>query len=392
MDAYLPAPTTFAGKASEFVNSTILGAAIPAPSGIGSVRSAVTGAPLPNDVPSNFVPTRTVAQQNLAETRNAGYVFPPATTNPSIKNKIIESFGGKVGTQQDASALNMSTTDALARKAVGLAPDAEITPEALQQVRSAADVAKQQMIAKVGPTVNMDQTFADNVNQIVAPFRKAGTVLGGKFGNNQLVEMADAINQPQMEPDVAMTAIGSLREEADAAFRAGQGKTGKAYKALATNIEDAIDRHLIAQGDSGAVDAYRAARQLQAKSFDVEKALNAETGNVSAQFFGSKLKRGGYLSDELLTIGKAARIAPKATQAITDSGSVRNTDVALGVGSAILGHNPALLAYPFARQGVRAYMLSQSGQSALGIPGLPNPSPGLAGLSQSLMAQWDLAQ
>lgn len=392
LDTYTQAPTTTAGKVGEFASSAILGAGLPVPTGIGSLRSAITGAPLPNAVPSNFVPTATPLQRNLAETRGEGYVFPPATTNPSIKNKIIESFGGKIGTQQDASALNMSTTNALARRAVGLEPEADITPDALQRVRAAADVAKQNLVAKIGPAVNMDQQFSDNVSQIVAPFRKAGEALGSRFGNNPLVDAADAINRPKLEPDVALTAVRTLRDEADVAFRAGQGSTGKAYKALATNIEDAMDRHLVAQGDQGAVNAYRDARVLQAKSFDVEKALNDSTGNVDASFFGSKLKRGGYLSDELLTIGKAARIAPKAMQSITDSGSVRNTDVALGLGSTILGHNPALLAYPFARQSARAYMLSAAGQSALGTPGLPTVSPGLAGLSQSLIAQWDLAK
>lgn len=381
MQPYLPAPTTPEGKLSEFAGSTILGGRM-GPTGIG------TSAP---PIPANFQPSSSISQQTLSQAREAGYVFPPSTTNPTIANKALESLGGKIAMQQDASLANMPVTDRLARQALRLPDNTEFTPDVLKGVRAQAATASRDLIAKAGPTVNMDQQYADTITNITQPYRDAAAELGDSFGNTALVKSADAINKAQITPKVATTAITTLRDNATAAFRAGDNTTGTAYKALATNVEDAIDRHLVAQGNQGVVNAYRDARALQAQSYDVGDALNTATGHVNAGFFGKKLNNGGYLSGPLKTIGQSAQMAPKAMKEIVDSGAVHNTDVALGMVGAVAEHEPMFLLYPFARQAARAYMMSDSGQT-LGAPGTAGPAYGFAGLAQSLMAQWDLAK
>lgn len=397
LDQVTNAPTTTGGKVGEFASSAMLGSLLGGPT---YKPSAVPGG---GPVPNNFVapqPSLSTAQQNLIEARRAGYVFPPSTVNPTIANKTIEAIGGKAATAQDASLANMPTTTNIARQALidsgaDIAPEQELTPQLLAEIRAKAATAKANVVSKSGAAVNLDQPYANTIAQVTAPYRQAAQELGPQFGNEPLVGAADAINKPQITPSVAMKAITQLRDKAQVAFRQGDNTTGGDYKTLATNLEDAIDRHLTATGNQGAVDAYRSARALQAKTYDVEDALNATTGQVNA----GVLKKAPYLSGPLATIAKAAEIAPKATKEIVDSGSVRNTDVITGGLAAVMGKDPKFLLYPFARQAVRAAMLSNTGQNLM-LGKLPQQAVQLgpvvqqglmSGWPQSFFSQWNLA-
>ena len=385
LDQYTIAPTSTAGKVGEFATSALLGSRLGGPT---YTPSAVPGG---GAVPANFAPPVTQAQQNLADVRNAGYALPPSTVKPSIPNKLLESIGGKTGTAQDASLNNMQVTNSLVRKALGMDPGAEITPQALKAIRTQAGSAKASLISESGPTVNLDDTYRQGIDNILAPYKESADELGDAFGNPALIKAGDALSKPQITPKVAMDAITKLRDQSKMAFRTGDNTTGVAYKGLATNLEDGIDRHLVAQGKPDVVDAYRNARQLQAKTYDVEDALNPDTGNVNANI----LKRADYLNGPLATAATAARIAPKATREIVDSGSVRNTDVMTGGLAAVMEKNPKFLLYPLARQAIRAGMLSPTGQKALlgpprGLFSPATPVPTMSGMPQSLLGQWNL--
>ena len=389
LDKVTNAPTNIPGKVGEFASSTMLG--------------SLLGGPSYKTVPDGFVspkPPLPQYQQSLNEARQAGYVFPPSTVKPTILNKTIEAIGGKTATAQDAAIANMPTTTNAARLALiqsgaKIGPNEELTPELLKQIRTTAAGAQRDVVTKSGNAVNLDAPYSQAIATITAPYKQAAAELGPEFGNPSLVNSATAIDKPQMTPSVAMKAIQQLRDKADMAFRAGDNTTGVAYKGLATNLENGIDRHLAATGNQGTVDAYRAARALQAKTFDIEKALNDTTGQVNAGI----LKRAPYLSGPLATAAKAASIAPKATREILDSGSVRNTDVITGGLASVMEHDPKFLLYPFARQAVRAAMLSKVGQNALigkvpqvGPQLLPHPPQGLmSGAIPSLFGQWNLA-
>lgn len=378
LDQYTQAPTTTGGKISEFASSAIMGAGVPGPI-------------MASQVPSNFVPSATTAQQTLAQGRNAGYVVPPSTSNPTIGNRILESIGGKTGTAQDAALANMPVTNNLARSALGMDIGAEITPAALGTIRATAGQAYNGLAEKIGTTLPTDAAYADKLASIAGPYEKLAQELGPEFGNPKLTDMVSALNKPEMSPQAAIKATQVLREKADAAFGQGDKVLGKSYKALASNIEDLIERHLSNIGETDALTQMQAARQTIAKSYSVQSALNTATGNVSAIKLGQQLAKGKPLSGDLFTAAQMGMAFPKATKEILDSGSVRNTDVILGGLAALAKHEPSLLLYPFARQGARAALLSDVGQN-LAMPGSALPSTGLAGLSESVIAQWDLAK
>jgi hypothetical protein len=118
------------------------------------------------------------------------------------------------------------------------------------------------------------------------------------------------------------------------------------------------------------VDAYRAARQLIAKSYDVEGATNTATGDVNARGLARLADKGRPLTDELDTIAQAASAFPKALQPPAGFGH-NETWSALDFfgGAAAVAHgNPGVAAGIMLRPAARAALLSQPFQRGMTTP------------------------
>lgn len=118
------------------------------------------------------------------------------------------------------------------------------------------------------------------------------------------------------------------------------------------------------------VTSYRQARQLIAKSYDVDKATNSATGDVSARLLGRLLARGKPLSGELKTVAKAAQSFPKAFQ---DKAAVGGDQPfsAVDAGTALLlaAHlKPDIAGALLARPVARSLMFSKAYQRAMRGP------------------------
>lgn len=351
--------------------------------------SIVGGAKTPgpqvnNPAPAGFVKPQPdlVRQMTLANSQKAGYVVPPSTPNPSLGNRFLESFGGKIATAQDAALKNQNVTNTLAKKAIGLSEDAPLTQGALSAVRAEAGDAYKTVRA-VGETA-IDDVTTKSLDDIASKFTgsKIKDALGGKTDVKQIV---DAIKSEPLTGNTAVDAIDLLRSKADVAYRAGEKELGKAYKGISKIIEDMMERQL--SGD--ALKAFRDARQLIAKTHTVEGAFNPSTGNVVATQLANQLGRGKPLTGDLRTAAQFGQAFPKAAKEIVDSGAVRNTDAILASGASVMSGHPWYLGWPFLRQAARNYLLSPMGQRAavpnnamLEAP--PEPLMGLLGGAEAL--------
>lgn len=363
------------GRVGEFVSSALVGSRLPAPQAANQAPAGFRGQVSPRDV-------------TLQTAQKQGYVVPPSTTNPSMLNRVLESIGGKDGTAQDAALRNMEVTNTLARRAVGLTDDTAITPEALSAVRAGAS-APYNAVRAAGEIAS-DSKLADDLAAITEKYRGAAKDFPG-LARTDILDIVESVNQPKFSADSGLDAISILRDKADAAFRGGDKGLGKAYREVSKAIEDVIERNLSGRGEAGAelLKQFREARQLIAKTYSVEKALNASTGNVNAAKLGSQLARGAPLSGDLATAGRFGQAFPRAAREMLDSGSVRNTDVILGGGASVLSQEPGYLLYPYLRQLARSGLLSEAGQtlatpSQAQIPGglLMGPVPQINLLSQ----------
>lgn len=356
LDTVLPMPTTPGARELRFGTSLLAGAKLPVPQAA-------------NQAPEGFVKPSydAVRQATLQNSQKAGYVVPPSTTNPTYGNKILESLGGKVATAQDAATKNQDVTNALAKRAVGLSEDAPMTLESLKAVR--VEAGKSYDVLRSVNSVALDEASAKSLDAVADKFTgsKLKDALGG---GNDIPKIVQALKDEPLNGDTAVDAMALLRDKADVAYRAGDNQLGKAYKSVSKTIENLMENEL--SGD--ALTNFRDARQLIAKTHSVEGAFNPSTGNVVATKLASQLSKNKPLSGDLKLAAQFGQAFPKAAQGVTDSGSVRNTDVMMSAGTAALSKEKAWLLYPFARQAARAFLLSKPGQklaqqsAAKGIP------------------------
>ncbi|MGB6105635.1 MAG: phage tail tip lysozyme [Pusillimonas sp.] len=317
--------------------------------------------------------------QTIKESTEAGYVIPPSSVNPSMRNTVLESISGKIATAQSASVRNQSVTDALARKALGLGDDAPLTADMLAQYRKAAYDAGYIPLRQIGP-VQVDGLFTKSLDDIVKQYTGKGTIPA--MARPEITDLADSYRLSGFDSSDAVDAIRALRETATEAFRKGDGALAKANRAIADSLEAQLER-AAGSASPDLLNAFRQSRANIAKSHTIEKALRAGGGSVDAVKIARELQKGKPLSDELALIGKFANAFPKAAQ---PSAQVAGPGVSklASAASTLLGGAGAVAAGPLGiglgaipfvvPPMVRSGLLSSAFQRGLSRPASVKPS------------------
>lgn len=371
----LPTPQTPVEKGVNVAGQMLLGSKLPAPQASQMA-------------PANFNP-QSMQQQALAKAAQEGYAVPPSTVNPSMTNRVLESIGGKVAMEQDASLQNQSVTDALMKRSLGLKETTQMSEDVLPALRTQAG-GPYKALRNVG-TMRADSDYGKALDAISAQYRGAAKDFP-ELARDDIMKAVESVRKPAFDADSAMDAIAILRDKASTAYGQGDKALGKAYREISGAMEGAIERSLARRGkdSSQLLKEFREARQLIAKTYTAEAALNPQVGSFNAQKLATQLAKGKPLSGEAKKVAEFATAFPKAAKLVLDSGSVRNTDVILGGGTAIMAKEPTYLLYPFARQAVRQGLLSNAGQRVLTTPGLqshPSTAMSLAYGQNGLLGQ-----
>jgi hypothetical protein len=250
-------------------------------------------------------------QTAVAEARQVGYTLPPTQAGGGIVNRALEGLAGKASTLQEASIRNQEVTSKLANKSLGLPEDAVLTPELLKSVRDKAGQFYD-TLSNAGIVVPK-KTFHDALDKAGEAAVKAEM----NFPNatsKQILETIGSVRKDAFDAGSAISRIKQLRTEADIAYRAGNNDLGKATKEAATALENAIESHLIDLKQPDALNKFKEARQLIAKTYTIEKAMNPKTGTVDARALAARLKSGKPMSGELKDIAEFGLAFPKAAQ------------------------------------------------------------------------------
>jgi hypothetical protein len=363
-DSLLPKPEGMLEKGTQLAGNFLLGSKIPAPTVKGSAPAAFR------------TPTETkslIRAGQVEAAQKAGYVIPPATGNPSALARTAEGLSGKLTLAQAASAKNMSNTDRLAAKALGLSEDAPLTIGAVREVRNEAGQAYE-AIRRVG-SVTLGKAWHSALDKAEAAMKGANNSFPG-FAKSEIGDRIAALRKDTADASDAVDAIKVLRDYADEAAGGRNFKLARTYRGLATELENRIESHLVSSGQKGLVNRFREARKLIAKTYDVESSMNKATNSVSATKMARKLDHGAPLTDELRQIGQFGLAFPKAAREFNESlPGISPLDFYASGGSAVLGSlmtggNPLAalpLAYPFVRLGTRNALLSPAGQR-LAVP------------------------
>lgn len=301
-----------------------------------------------------------------------GYVIPPADLNPGVVTEALSGLSGKIKTAQVASQRNQSVTDKLARQALGVSDDVPLNLDTLNNIRSQAGMAYE-AVSGAG-VVKPTESYAKALDDAIKPFMSQSA----SFPNRkvpQVVQDIESLKTGAFDAGDAIQTIKVLRNDADAAYRAGDKLAGAAYKKASAALEDAIDQHLTSIGaPADLLKGYRDARQTIAKTYTVQKALNPETGAIDAIKLASELNKGKPLSGELKNIAEFARAFPKSAQALKEAPkAVSPLDFAVGLTSTAGTGNPLGLGLLGARPAARSLLLSDAVQRAALKPGF-NPS------------------
>lgn len=280
----------------------------------------------------------------VEKAREAGYVIPPTQAKESLVNRVLEGTAGKVTTAQNASAKNQEVTHKLVSKALGLPEEEVIVPEVLKDIRKEAGAVYNE-VAKL-------------------PVQPA--VLPSSVMNRP--------GSPEINPAKLVYDLRLTRNNADAYFKAYERSAdpvqltrAKEAKAAATQIENTLEDYAKSLGREDLLPAMRDARQLMAKTYTVEKALNPVSGTVDARAIARELKKGKPLTEELKTVGEFAAQFPKAAQVTEAMGSrpqISPTDMGVaGIMSAAT--DPSAMSALLVRPTARAAALSNAVQNRL---------------------------
>ncbi len=332
-------------------------------------------------------------QLTAAEQRatTAGYTIPPATMDqPSVLSKLLGAWSGKVKSQQAASVKNQALTNQIAAGSLGLPRDTLLDDNVFSNLRQKAGQAYE-AVKQAVPVISTDAQFQKDIQSLDNLNSQVGTHFPGLVKNDAITSLVNELGSKADFPAPAgVEAVKILRANSTKNLQAigdpEKHALGFAQRETANAVDDLLDRNVSASGSPDLVNQYRAARQLIAKSHDVESATNTATGEVNARRFGMLANKGKPLSGGLETIGNTANAFPKATQMPSKFGGAEPLSIldimaaaTPTIGGAMSGRGlegaalgGAILSRPLAR----ALTLSKAYQSALRAPQTPW-APGL---------------
>jgi len=291
-----------------------------------------------------------VRENTLRAGQSQGLVVPPGNVRPTMLNRGVEQVAGKTELEQLMSAKNQREFDRMARRSVGLADDADLTPNSMRIVRDEAYTNGYEPIAKVG-NIPVDNTYAVDMQNIATRF----TGQSRSFPNAVPNDVRRIINQNSVQnfdSADAIARIRSLRKDATAAFKRGDVNVAEANKAVAAALESQIERHLNSMGQPGIfmLADFRAARQKMAISHALEDAMREGTGSIDARKLAAAFNNNkAPLSGDLYTMATFANTFPKVSSGISGTPGVTNNlgmpsmsgAVGLGLGALFGGYQGA---------------------------------------------------
>lgn len=315
-----------------------------------------------------------VRDATLKEATEAGYVVPPSAVRPSFWNKRAESIAGKAAVGQEAAGRNQQATTALARKALGLADDAPITEGTLDALRNTAAEPYREIAAL--PTLPPGRTKGIGGYPLFGPDKQSA---------------ADALRDLKL----ARNQANAYWKEFDRMALVTSQEKAVEFGKKAQHLEKYIEDTALAAGRPDLVEQLKEARTLIAKSYDVERALNIGTGDVSAPIIGRAMDKGKPLTGELATIGKFAEAFPSYAREgarIQTPGVSRSEALAsavLGIGGFGAAGPVGMVAgaLPLASGPVRSMVLSKPYQRSMATPKYAGKALNVSPEDMALMAR-----
>lgn len=311
------------------------------------------------------------------EARKAGYVIPPSlmAKNPGALSKVMSDIGGDTKTKQFASIKNQDVTQHLAKDALGVPQNTQLTPQTFDAIRANAGKAYQDLENSVH-MIYPNSEFTNSIKGLGAATSEAAKYFPKYVHNAKIEDLSKELSNTQgFSPRAGLEMVKRLRFNSNDHLHAkGDPELhalGISEREAADSIDKLIGDNVAAFGPPDAFGKYQQARQTIAKSYDLEAATNMATGEVDANKLGTLYRRGRPFTGPLKTIAETALAFPSSVQKFSKVGNAENIgplDFFEASAAASTGH-PGLAATVLAKPAVRATALSEKVQNRLaGIP------------------------
>lgn len=340
--------------------------------GILTAPTATVSALTTPRAPANLTQSQLFAERAIAQ----GATLPPTQVNPSMLNRLLEGFSGKQQTGQVASIKNQEVINAQARKTLNLPEDTVITPQVLQDYRNVKGQAYDAL--KANNTYYADKQFFTDINKRTAELQK----LANTTDVTAELRVLNGLKQMNFDGVGLVEQMKRLRFDGEgnlASIDPANRSLGQAQKFAARQLEDLAERNLKNFNQPDVMSNFKQARQDIAKSYTIEKSLNAVTGDVSGAKLGQRAATGKIVPSELQALADAAAAYPTAFQNTSRIGSVPGIsplDVGAAGIAAASASNPSLLATVLGRPAVRSGITSPVFQRNM-LPSSQPQAPGL---------------
>ena len=355
-------------------------------------------------------PQDAIKAKTLEDAKSSGFVVAPSDVNPSFPNTVLESIPGKGKVATALAEKNQEIRNNLIRQDLGLIENEPISTSALDKVRRDAYKDYESVIkadygdgkSKIGlmlkdyPQLGIVSTpeFKDRLNQIQARF----TGLSGEFPSSVDAKSINSVlkdfQKNSFTPEGSLGIVKRLRNQSSVNIRSDSYKNqelGRFQYEVAQSMEDLIGQNLTRIGKPELLDAFQKARQQIAKTYDVEYALNASTGDISGARLARRLASGKPLSGGMETAAKFTQAFPTANKDVARIGAqptFNAWDFLVAGGAAAAGHPGLAAAELVGRGGIPRLLTSDAYQSRFAnLPKVPQSSVSVQGITPAMLNQ-----
>lgn len=321
----MEAASKFTGKVGGTIGKAVAGEkGEAAGTSIGEALPAIAATALPlkgvvkrGKAPVKELPPVTAKERQAVVAQEKGYVLPVSEANPTLLNKFVTGWGGKIQTQQAASIKNQPVTNSLAKRALGIAEDQTLSADLLETVRANAG-RSYRAVKESGVPIRLNKKFTQSLDDLSKDWRTAEKEYPELAKNkSEINDLKKMLKKKSVSPTAAIEMVKDLRASAKNNFRAftdpSKVALARAQRGAADALDILIEDNLGKSGKAELVGNYKKARELIAKTYDVEAALSEATGNVNAIYLGKLLKK-RPLTGELRDIARFAQTFEKSAK------------------------------------------------------------------------------
>jgi hypothetical protein len=252
---------------------------------------------------------------------------------------------------------NEERASQLVRQDLGLSPTGRLDEQAITGLRNQAGAVYDQLRA-LPDVINVratDPAWITKVQDLDARFRSIKAAMPDMYRSGGLERLRGSMGRINtLTPEQVVDITKNLRDTATRTLKRTDAPSESidaayAFKEAANMMEDLLETHLSQTNRQGALDRFRRARELYAKTYVAEDVTNLTTGKVDPQALRRAMERGEPLTGNMRRVADAAAAMPsvmRRTEGLTTPEGMVLSDWAMGAGipAAIFSGQPGIAA------------------------------------------------